>query len=68
MYVSEASRTLITVSWLKIDCVSSTFIFSKSEFVGNISAAVVKSRGEMGQPCLIPFMTENLRDVPKSKG
>jgi len=54
-------------NWLMTNCLPNNVNFSKSEFfirIESISVAAIKSKGEMGQPCLIPLSIENLEDVP----
>ncbi len=56
-----------STNWLMTNCLPNTVNFSKSEFfirMESISAAAIKSRGDMGQPGLIPLSIENLGDMP----
>ena len=56
-----------SASWLMASCLPNTVNFSKSVFfirIQSISAAAINKSGEMGQPCFIPLLIENLGHVP----
>ncbi len=58
---------MVVICQLADDCLPNTVNFPKSEFfirMESISATAIKSRGEMGQHCLIPLSIENLGDIP----
>lgn len=60
----------LSASWLIASCLPRTVSFPKSVFlmrIDGISAAAIKSKGEMEQPCLMPLLTESLGHVPCGK-